>query len=367
MPPLRIGIVGAGNISGIYLKNLGLFPSTEVVAVADLDVARAKAVAEGAGVANALSTDELFAHPDVDLVLNLTIPAVHGEIAHRALEAGKHVYNEKPLAVDWNEAKALVELADAKGLKIGCAPDTFLGAGQQRVRAAIDGGKIGTPVHVQGFMLSGGPESWHPSPEFFYKRGAGPLLDMGPYYLTAFVNMFGPIESVTSATRATWSERTIGSEPMKGQKISVDTPTTLIAALKFRSGVIGQLTTTFDAPGDFPNITVFGSEGILTVPDPNNFDGATTLKRGGESETLENALPFAVNGRGIGVADLASSLTTGAPHRASGALALHVLEAMLGIISSGESGHRVDLTTNPDRPAPLADGEYGTESSAIAP
>lgn len=365
MPPLRIGIVGAGNISGIYLKNLGLFPSTEVIAVADIDLERAKKVAGEAGVANALSTDDLLSHSDVDLVLNLTIPAVHGEIARRALEAGKHVYNEKPLAIDWNEAKGLVDLADSKGLKVGCAPDTFLGAGQQRVRAAIDGGKIGTPVHVQGFMLSGGPESWHPSPEFFYKRGAGPLLDMGPYYLTAFVNLFGPIESVTSATRATWSERTIGSEPLKGQKVSVETPTTLIAALKFRSGVIGQLTTTFDAPGNFPNITVFGSEGTLTVPDPNNFDGPTRLKRGSDEESLENALPFAINGRGVGVADLAASLGNGAPNRASGALALHVLEAMLGIIESGETGQRVQLTTNPERPAPLAEGEFGAESSAI--
>lgn len=366
MPPLRIGIVGAGNISGIYLKNLGLFPSTEVVAVADLDVARAREVADGAGIANAMSTDELLAHPDVDLVLNLTIPAVHGQIARRAIEAGKHVYNEKPLAIDWDEAKGLMDLAESKGLKVGCAPDTFLSAGQQRVRNAIDAGRVGTPVHVQGFMLSGGPESWHPSPEFFYKKGAGPLMDMGPYYLTAYVNLFGPIKSVTSATRATWNERTIGSEPMKGQKIAVEIPTTLIAAIEFHSGVIGQLTVTFDAHGDFPNITVFGSEGILGVPDPNNFDGPTTLKANGETETLDNALPFAQNSRGIGVADLAASITEGRPNRASGALALHVLEAMIGIFESGATGRRVELTTKPERPAPLGEGEFAAEAATLA-
>ena len=365
MTPLRVGIVGAGNISGIYLKNLGLFPSTEVVAIADLDPERAQKVAAESNVPHALSTDELLTHPDVDLVLNLTIPAVHGEIARRAIENGKHVHNEKPLAVDLQEAKDLIALADAKGLKVGCAPDTFLGAGQQRARAAIDAGRIGTPVHVQGFMLSGGPESWHPSPEFFYKKGGGPLLDMGPYYLTAFVNLFGPIESVTSATRGTGGERTIGSEPLKGQKIQVETPTTLIAALRFRSGVIGQLTVSFDAGGNFPNITVFGTEGVLTVPDPNNFDGATTLRRNGEDESLENPLPFPANGRGVGVADIARSLNGGGTHRASGALALHILEAMLGIIESGDTGRRVELTTDPGRPAPLGE-DLGAESEALA-
>ena len=362
MERLRVGIVGAGNISGIYLKNLALFPATEVVALADLDLDRAKSVAQAHGVPNALSTDELLAHPNVDLVLNLTIPAAHAEVARRAVEAGKHVYNEKPLAVDLSDGRGLVADAEQKGVRVGCAPDTFLSAGQQRSRRIIESGAIGTPVVAHGFMMSTGPESWHPSPEFFYKRGAGPLFDMGPYYLTAFVNLFGPIRSVVAGTRTTWGERTIGSEPLKGQTISVETPTTIVATVEFISGMLAQLTTTFDAGGSFPNISVFGSEGSLVVPDPNNFDGPTLLtSKGNEAEDRREGLPFARNSRGIGVVDLAYAVEEGRPARASGALALHVLEAMTGILRSGEEGRRVEMESNPGTIPPVGPDEFPAE------
>ncbi len=359
--PLRIGIVGAGNISGIYLTNLAAFPGTEVVALADLDLDRARAVAQKHGVPNALETETLLAHPDVDLVLNLTIPAAHADVARRAVAHGKHAYNEKPLAVELDDARALMAEADAKGLRVGCAPDTFLSAGQQRSRRLIEEGRIGTPVLAHAFMMSTGPESWHPSPEFFYKRGGGPLLDMGPYYITAFVNLFGPIKSVTAATRATWNERTIGSEPMKGQKIRVETPTTIVGTLEFHSGPIAQLTTTFDAGGNFPNITVFGDEGHLIVPDPNNFDGPTLLSNGGTEEKIETKLPFAKNSRGLGVVDIAYAVKEGRPHRASGALALHVLEAMLGLLRSGEEGRRIEIESDPGPNPLVGEDEFPAE------
>ncbi|MER3495351.1 MAG: oxidoreductase, partial [Armatimonadota bacterium] len=344
MERLRIGIVGAGNISGIYLRNLNLFPSTRVVGLADLDAQRAEAIAGDHPGVQPMTTDALINNRDVDLVLNLTIPSAHADISKRALSAGKHVYSEKPVSIQLSDAEDLVAIAKTNKLLVGCAPDTFLGAGHQASRSAIEEGAIGVPVLVHGFMMYSGPEKWHPSPEFFYKEGAGPLLDMGPYYLTAFVNYFGPIKSVSSVTRTTHSEREITSKPLMGRKITVETPTSIIAILEFHSGMIGQLTTSFDTAGSFPNITIFGDEGELQVPDPNVFSSPVLLKKG-ESKTLGNTLPFAGNARGIGVVDMAFAIKERRPVRASGELALHVLEAMLGILESGKNGVRYVLKT----------------------
>jgi len=368
MQPLRIGIVGAGNISSIYLQNLAKFPSTQVVAIADLDSARAKEIGEKNEIPHVLTPDELLQHADVDLVLNITIPKAHAEVAIRAVEAGKHVYNEKPLTITREESRTLLAIAKEKGLRVGCAPDTFLGAGQQTARELIEQGAIGTPVAVHGYMVSNGPETWHPSPEFFYQVGGGPLLDMGPYYLTAFVNMFGPIDRVSACTRSTFTERTIGSEAKKGQKIPVETPTYIGATMQFTNGVIGQLTTTFDSFG-FPNqpsIVVFGSEGTLIVPDPNNFGGKLMLKKGwGDIEEIETSKPFKENSRGLGILDIAYAATEGRAHRASGDLAFHVLDAMLSILQSSDENRHIKLETQPEQPTMISGEEFSAERELL--
>ena len=369
MSLLRVGIVGAGNISSIYCENLSKFPSTELVAISDLDEARAKAQAEKYDI-EARSVDGLINSPDIDLILNITIPKAHGAVAIQVLQAGKHVYNEKPLAINRDDCQTMLKLAAEKGLRVGCAPDTFLGAAHQRVRKLLDDGVIGVPVAVHGYMTSRGVESWHPNPEFFYKPGAGPMLDMGPYYLTAFVNMFGAIERLASMTRTTFPERTITSEPHKGEIIKVDTPTTFITALQFANGVVGQLTTSFDThsfPGQ-PNIVVYGSEGTMVVPDPNSFNGwnegssKIIVRRGnGDEETFVSDLPFKANSRGLGILDIAHAIDEKRDHRASGALAFHVLDSMLAAIESSDESKFIVPSTQPERPALISESEFPLE------
>lgn len=361
MTPLRIGVVGVGNISGIYFENLGKYAETEVVACADLDLDRARAVAEQRGVAKAVSVDDLLADPDVDLVLNLTIPKVHAEVALRAIDAGKHVYSEKPFAIDRASGQAVIAAAKAKGVLTGCAPDTFMGGGIQTCRKLIDDGAIGEPVAANGFMLCRGHETWHPSPEFYYEVGGGPMLDMGPYYLTALVNLIGPIRRVTGSARATFPTRTITSQPKAGKVVPVETPTHLVGVFDFANGAVGQLTTSFDVYGSpLPNIVVYGTEGTLIVPDPNGFGGEVRLKRAGESDFSLIPLTHgnADNSRGIGVRDMARAIAEGRPHRASGELAMHVLDAMLAVGEASDAGHHISLEMLGSKPAALNIDEF---------
>lgn len=363
--PLRIGVVGVGNISGIYFTNLARYASTEVVAVADLDLDRARSVAEKNGVGKVLTPDALLSDPEVDLVLNLTVPKVHAEVALRAVQAGKHVYSEKPLAVDRESARSVIEAARASGVRIGCAPDTFLGGGIQSCRKLIDDGAIGEPVAVNAFMIGRGHESWHPSPEFYYEIGGGPMLDMGPYYLTALVNLLGPIRRLTGSARATFPTRTITSQPKHGKVIPVETPTHLVGIYDFENGAVGQLTTSFDVyPNALPSITIYGTEGTLIVPDPNGFGGEIYLKREGESDFTLVPLTHghAENARGIGVLDMAHAIRENRPHRASGDLAYHVLDAMLGVADASVSGRHLELTSQVERPAALGIAEYADEA-----
>ncbi|RYG32343.1 Gfo/Idh/MocA family oxidoreductase [bacterium] len=373
MRPLRVGFVGVGNISGIYFQNLKAFPATEVVACADIDPARTAAVAEQHGV-RAMTPDELIASPDVDLVLNLTIPKVHGDVALQAVRAGKHVYNEKPLTIDLDQARLLLDEADANGVRVGCAPDTFLGSGQQTARAAIEAGLIGTPIGAQAFMIGHGPEAWHPNPDFFYKPGGGPMLDMGPYYVTALVNMLGPVKRLTGSARASFAQRPVvatnknfydtrGGEP-GSYSIDVETPTHLTAVLDFEGGAIGELTTSFDVwhtEGLFP-IAVYGSEGSMLVPDPNNFGGDVKVRRHDESEwrVLPVAHGFTENSRGLGVLDIAYALEEGREHRASGRLALHALDVMLGVARASEEG-RHQLLSSGTRPEALTSDAFADQ------
>ncbi len=354
--PVKIGIIGCGNISGIYFKAGKTFPILDIAACADLDLERAKAKAEEHGVPKACTVAELLADPEIRIVINLTIPNAHYSVCKAALEAGKHVHVEKPLSITREEGKTLLEIAQAKGLRVGAAPDTFLGGGLQTCRKLIEDGWIGEPVGATAFMLCHGHESWHPDPEFYYKAGGGPMFDMGPYYLTALVSLMGPIRRVTGSTRVTFPERTITSAPKYGAKVTVDTPTHIAGVMDFAGGAIGTILTSFDVwAHQLPNIEIYGTEGSMRVPDPNGFGGPVLVRRMGAKDWTEMPLThgFADNSRGIGVADMAYALQSGRPHRASGQLGYHVLEAMHGFHDASDSGTHYTMHSTVERPAPL--------------
>ncbi|MFP4355218.1 MAG: Gfo/Idh/MocA family protein [Phycisphaerae bacterium] len=359
MDPMKIGVIGCGNISGIYLQNGRMLEAIEIAAVADLDADRARAQADKYDVPRVCSPDELLADEQIQMVLNLTPPPAHAAVARAAIQAGKHVYNEKPLTVTVEEGRDLLALARDKGVRVGCAPDTFLGAGLQTCRRLIESGAIGRPVAATAFMTCHGHESWHPDPEFYYKPGGGPMLDMGPYYLTALVHLVGPIEAVTGCSAVTFPQRTIGSAPKKGQVIDVEVATHVVGAMQFANGAIGNIITSFDIWGaNLPRIEIYGTEGSLSVPDPNTFGGTVKLLEAGNKEWVEQELtgPYAENSRGVGPADMAAAIASGRPHRASGELAFHVLEAMHGIIDAGSERKFIEMTTQPAQPAPLPAG-----------
>lgn len=358
MEKTRVGLVGCGNISDTYLKSCPTFESLAVTACADLDPARAKAKAAQYGV-RALTVDQLLQDPDIDLVINLTVPAAHAEINLAALQAGKHVHTEKPLAIERDDGRRTLELAQARGRRVGSAPDTFLGGGLQTCRKLIDEGAIGQPVGCAAFMGSSGPDDWHPSPAFFYQPGAGPLFDIGPYYLTALIHLLGPIRRVTGLARASFPERVAGHPAIRGQRIPVNTPTHVVSALEFESGPIGTMVMSFDVRGhQQPCLEIYGSEGTLSVPDPNTFGGPVRLLRRGQAEWREVPLThgYTANHRGIGAADLAGAIRTGRPHRASGVLAFHVLDLMHAILEAARDGRHVEVVSRCDRPDPLPVG-----------
>jgi predicted dehydrogenase len=352
----RVGIVGCGNIARVYAEKLGAAKGLALGACADLLPERARAFAETHALARALEPAALVADPEIDLVVNLTVPLAHARVSRAALDAGKAVYSEKPLAVELPEGRALVEAARRRGVRLGCAPDTFLGAGLQTCRRLIDAGAIGEPVGASGFFLSPGPESWHPGPQIFYQRGAGPLFDLGPYYLTALVFLLGPARHITGMGRITRAERTIGSEPLRGQRFPVEVPTHVASLIEFESGPIATLVTSFDVRASrYRNLEVYGSEATLSVPDPNTFGGPVMIRRSLREDWEEVPLshPNAEQSRGLGVMDLVAAARSGRAHRASGELALHVLELMEGAIRSSERGTRLELETRCPRPAPL--------------
>ena len=354
MKRVKIGLIGCGNISGQYLKYCRQFDILEVDACSDLDMSKAKARAEEYGVPRVLTVEQLLADPEIELVVNLTVPAVHAEVSMRAIEHGKHVYVEKPLSVDLAEGQQLLQMAAERGLLVGCAPDTVLGAGLQTCRKLIDEGKIGEPVSAVAFMLSRGPEGWHPDPEFFYKRGAGPMFDMGPYYLTALVQLFGPMASISAMTKSALAERVIGSEPKRGQRIKVETPTYVAGNIAFHNGAIATMITSFDTFGrhHLPNIEIYGTEGTIRVPDPNIFGGDIFLNRHDQNEWERVAYthPYADSGRGLGVADMAYAIRNGRAHRASGDIGYHVLEAMHGFHIAADQQKHYMMQSRCERP-----------------
>ncbi len=355
----RIGVIGCGNISPIYLQAGKRFEILEVAACADIDLPRAKARAAEFGIPKACSVEELLADPDIDIVVNLTIPKAHGPVGLTVLQAGKSVYNEKPLAALREEAQPLLTTARERRLRVGGAPDTFLGGGLQTCRKLIDDGVIGEPVAATAFMMGHGHESWHPDPAFYYQVGGGPMFDMGPYYLTALINLLGPVRRVTGSTRISFPERTITSKPKYGTKIEVKTPTHIAGVLDFASGAIGTIITSFDVWSHHaPIIEIYGSEGTLSVPDPNNFGGVVRVRKAREQDWVEVPLThgYTQNSRGLGVADMAYALRSGRPHRASGELAYHVLDIMHAIHDASREGRHVELASTCERPAPLPVG-----------
>ncbi|WP_379131728.1 Gfo/Idh/MocA family protein [Paenibacillus sp. sgz500958] len=360
MSKVKVGIVGCGNISGIYMENLsGMFSGTEVVACADLNEERAREAADKYGIPHVLTTSELLASDEIEIVVNLTTPKTHYEVCRQALEAGKHVYVEKPLSLSLEDGATLVALAREKGLFIGCAPDTFLGAGLQTCRKLIDDGFIGKPVAATAFMVCHGHESWHPDPEFYYQAGGGPMFDMGPYYLTALVSLLGPAKTVCGMTQVTFPQRTITSEKKFGNVIDVEVPTHVAGTVQFESGAIASVITSFDVwSSQLPRIEIYGSQGTLIVPDPNTFGGKVLLRPAAGEEFMEIPLVYnyAENSRGIGVADMAECIRTGDKPRANGELANHVLEIMHAFHTSSDTGRYVELATLCEQPRPLPMG-----------
>ena len=360
MKKVKVGIIGCGNISGIYLNNcLKVFKILEVAACADIDLNRAEEKAAEFGVPKFCTVQDLLADPEIRIVINLTIPKAHAEVSLAALEAGKSVYNEKPLAITREDGQKILKLAKSKGLLVGGAPDTFMGAGIQTCRKLIDDGWIGTPVAATAFMTCHGHESWHPDPEFYYKVGGGPMFDMGPYYLTALVNLIGPIKRITGSAKITFPERNISSQPKSGTKITVDTPTHIAGVMDFDNGAIGSIITSFDVwHSHLPLVEVHGTEGSLNVPDPNSFGGPIFVRRYNCNEWKEIPLThtYAENRRGIGVADMAYALQSGRPHRANGELTYHVLDAMHAFLEASAEGRHIDLTSSCQKPAALPMG-----------
>lgn len=353
--PLRVGIIGCGNISATYLKAALLFERLKVVAVADLDADRAAGRASEFEV-QAQTVGDLLADPDIEAVINLTVPNVHAQVSQQILEAGKHVYSEKPLATRREDGRAILERAGERGLRVGCAPDTFLGGGLQTARKLIDDGEIGRPLAATAFMMSSGVEMWHPDPAFFYRPGAGPLFDMGPYYLTSLISFLGPIASVSGQAATSYDERRITSKPLAGQMIQVETPTHITALLEFHSGAVATLITSFDVQASqLPRMEVYGSDGTLVVPDPNTFGGPVKLRRAGEKEWVEVPLThgYTTNSRGLGLADMAHALASGRRHRANGEMAFHVLDVMQSTLEASQRGCRLELQSSCERPEAL--------------
>jgi predicted dehydrogenase len=352
--PARVGVVGCGVISHHYAQNAKEFDLFEFVSCADLDAAQAQALSEAYGFPM-MAVDDLVAAPDVDVVLNLTPPAVHAAVTREALAAGKHVYTEKPLAIDVAEAAALVAEAGQSGLRIGCAPDTFLSGAYQTGRALIDSGAIGEPLSVTAAVFHGRQEAWHPNADIFFAEGAGPLLDVGPYYLTAIVSLLGPIRRVAGFASIRTRERTLEIGPRAGERFEPATPTHTTAAMELDGGVTANIVASFEASAAFSAVEVHGTEGVLSLPDPNTFGGPVRIKRA--REDWED-VPFTSRGprdvRGIGLHDMVESIAAGTPHRASGELGAHVVEVACGILRSAEAGRAVEIASSAQQPPALS-------------
>lgn len=356
---IKVGVIGCGAISPAYFKGCKPYDILEISACADLDRSKAEEKAEQFGIPKVCTVDELLADPDIGIVLNLTVPKAHAEINLAAIESGKSVHCEKPFAITREDGLKTLQAAGKKGVLVGSAPDTFLGGGIQTCRKLIDDGWIGEPIAATAFMVGHGPESWHPNPDFYYQVGGGPMFDMGPYYLTALVNLLGPVKRITGSTRASFTERIITNpEKRFGERIPVETPTHITGVLDFQNGAVCTIIMSFDVCShNLPVIEIYGSEGSLCVPDPNSFEGPVRLRRANADTWNEVPLTHSPDAqRGIGVADMAYALTYNRAHRANSQIAYHVLDCMHAFDDASISGKHVELKSTCSRPASLPMG-----------
>jgi predicted dehydrogenase len=362
---LGVGVIGCGNISAAYLKLASLFRGIEMRACADLDMAAAKLRAKEYGV-RAEAVEDLLAADDIDIIVNLTIPAAHHVVSRAILDAGKHVYSEKPFVLSLEDGLDLQERAERKGLRIGSAPDTFFGGAHQLARHLVDSGQLGRITSGACHVMSHGMEHWHPNPAFFYALGGGPVLDLGPYYLSNLIQLIGPVKRVAALAATPRRERLISSKPRAGQTVPVETPTTLLSLLEFESGAAVTFSASWDvwSHGHSP-IELYGEKGTLYVPDPNFFGGEVrSTNEDKPAETLQWDHPFGkanqdsprgplANYRAAGLADMALAIREGRPHRCSLELSLHIVDVMTAILKSGETDRFVELSTTCRRPAAL--------------
>lgn len=353
--PVGIGLIGAGVISSTYLDNLTRFPDARVVAIGDLFPAAAERQASAYGVPVFGDVRTALDHPDVELVVNLTIPAAHAEVAAAAIAAGKHVWNEKPLALDRTSARALLDQADAAGLRVGCAPDTILGEGLQTARRLVERGDLGTPLTALMLMQSPGPDAWHPNPGFLFGTGAGPLFDMGPYYLTALMQTFGPVAAVAALGSKARERRVVGSGPRAGEEFDVLVPSHVGTLLQFESGQSAQGIFSFDSALPRTALEINGTEATMLLPDPNTFGGSISVCRRGSRDWETATTTTERSSRGTGVLDLARAIREPRAHRAHGELAYHVLDTMLAVAESAESGAFTPVASTAEIPALLPD------------
>jgi predicted dehydrogenase len=355
--PARVGIVGCGNVTDLYLPGRARYPMIEFAACADLDADRAAALSAKGGFP-AVPIDSLLADPNIELVLNLTPPTAHAGVSRAAIAAGKHVYSEKPLATTLEDAAAILAGAEAAGVRVGCAPDTFLGGGLQTARAAVDAGEIGHPLVANAAVMHLGPERWHPNPAFFYGPGGGPMLDVGPYYVAALVGLLGPIVEVSAVARGIGDERLFGSGPRAGETFTSMVPTTVMATYAFESGVVGGFDASFDVvASEMPHIEIHGTDGSLSLGDPNTFDGHVRSHAVGAAawEPVPHVFDGTL-GRGIGLNDMIEAIRDERPHRASGAFAYHVLEVLLATEVAASTHRTVTIESRTPRPEPLPRG-----------
>jgi predicted dehydrogenase len=363
-----IGIIGCGTISSTYFQAPHRFENLQVVACADIDLERAHRQAEKYGVSKVYTVEELLADPEVEIVLNLTVPNAHAEISLQAIAAGKSVYSEKPLATRRADGQAILEAARARQARVGCAPDTFLGGGLQTCIKLINDGEIGQIVGATAFMLNHGMERWHPDPHFFYQPGGGPMFDLGPYYLTALIAMMGPVQRVTSAMRTTFPERTVTSPAQYGKKIPVNTPTHIAGIMEFASGAVATILTSFDVwHHRLPFIEIYGTEGTLSTSDPNRFDGPVFLRQADEKAWREIPLThgYASEARGLGLSDMAAAMLADRQHRANGDMAYHVLDIIESFMQSATEGRHVSLESTCTRPEALKPGAVIWEEEPV--
>jgi predicted dehydrogenase len=350
--PVNVGLVGCGVVAREYVEGSRAFPTFDVVACADVEPERARAFAETYGL-ECLAVEELFSGRGVDVILNLTPPTEHADVVAAALDAAKHVYTEKPLAMSVEAGRALVEQAAAAGLRIGCAPDTFLGGAYQVARRVIERGDIGVPIGASAQMLTGGPENWHPNAEIFYGAGGGPVLDIAPYYLTAMVSLLGPIAATSGFAATPTAERELRAGPRAGESFVTEVPTYAVHTLRFASGALATITVSFELPGRYDSgMVVHGTERSLRLPDANKFGGDVMIRSArSDWEPVAYELRAEIEKRGIGLHDLVDAMHDSRPQRASGELALHILEVTLGMLCSAEEGITVSVASLPDRVA----------------